>query len=172
MQVCGVKVKVYRNDKITTKNILSKKPKGIVISPGPKTPEHAGISLELIKKCSKTIPILGICLGHQAIAQAYGGKIIKANKVMHGKISLINHNKNQIYKNIPQEFKATRYHSLIVDKKSLPKNITVDALTSDNVIMGISIAKCKAYGVQFHPESYETKNGLSLIKNFINLCEK
>ena len=133
---------------------------------------NAGISLELVKKCSKSTPILGICLGHQAIAQAYGGKIIRAKNVMHGKISTITHNKNKLYKNIPQEFKATRYHSLIFDKTSLPKNISIDALTSDNIIMGISIANSKAYGVQFHPESYETKNGLSLIKNFINLCEK
>ena len=172
IQECGANVKVYRNDKVKIKNIISKNPKGIIISPGPKTPDHAGISLELIKQCSKIIPILGICLGHQAIAQAYGAKIIRAKKVMHGKVSIINHNRNKLYRNIPQEFKATRYHSLIIDKKSLPKNISVDSVTSDKIIMGISIANCKAYGVQFHPESYETKNGITLIKNFINLCEK
>ena len=171
IQVCGAKVKVYRNDKISVNAILSKNPKGIIISPGPKTPDHAGISLDLIRQCSKIIPILGICLGHQAIAQAYGGKITRAKKIMHGKTSIISHNSSKIYTNIPKKFKATRYHSLIVDKKSLPKTISIDSSTSDNIIMGISITNCKAYGVQFHPESFETDNGIILIKNFINICE-
>ena len=172
IEECNTKVKVYRNDAISAKSIILEKPKGIIISPGPKTPKHAGISLELIKLCSKKIPILGICLGHQSIAEAYGGKIIRTKKVMHGKISKISHDNSKIFKNIPKIFYATRYHSLIVDKKTLPKNIIINAYSNDNIIMSVSIPQSKAYGVQFHPESYETEFGLKLIKNFINICEK
>ena len=165
------KVVVFRNDKISINKIRKLKPKSIVISPGPCTPNEAGISLNIVAELSKQFPILGICLGHQTIGQAFGGKIIKCKEIMHGKVDTINHFGHSIFKNVERKFKATRYHSLIVDKKSLPKTISIDSSTSDNIIMGISITNCKAYGVQFHPESFETDNGIILIKNFINICE-
>ena len=168
----NVKVEVYRNDEIKAKDIIKKKPKGIVISPGPKTPNEAGICIELIKLASKIIPILGICLGHQSIAQAYGGKVIRAKNIMHGKISNISHNKQSLFKNMPQNFQATRYHSLIVEKKTLPKNIIISSKSSDGYIMSIEIPEVKAYGLQFHPESYDTELGERLINNFIKLCEE
>ena len=167
-----VNVEVYRNDELSAKNIINKKPSGIVISPGPKTPDDAGISIELIKLASKKIPILGICLGHQSIAQAYGGKIIRAKNIMHGKISNICHNKKSLFKNMPQNFIATRYHSLIVEKDTLPKNILITSKSSEGYIMSIEITDGKAYGLQFHPESYETELGERLISNFIKICEQ
>ena len=167
-----VDVEVFRNDELKAIDIINKKPTGIVISPGPKTPEDAGISIELIKLASKKIPILGICLGHQSIAQAYGGVIIRAKNIMHGKISNIYHNKKSLFKNMPQNFKATRYHSLIVEKESLPKNIVISSVSSEGYIMSIEISKAKAYGLQFHPESYDTELGQRIISNFIKICEK
>ena len=165
-------VKVYRNNVAYAKDIIKNKPKGIIISPGPKTPNEAGISLELIKLASKKIPVLGICLGHQAIAQAYGGKVIRAKNIMHGKLSIINHDKGLIFKDIPQNFQATRYHSLIVEKSSLPNNLVINATSKDGYIMGITEENSKAYGLQFHPESHDTEHGLKLISNFIKICEK
>ena len=165
-------VEVYRNNAICAKDIIKKKPKGIIISPGPKTPNEAGISLELIRLASKKIPILGICLGHQAIAQAYGGKIIRAKNIMHGKLSIINHDNSLIFNNIPQNFQATRYHSLIVEKSSLPKNLVINATSKDGYIMTITDVNAKAYGLQFHPESHDTEYGFKLINNFIKICEK
>ena len=165
-------VEVYRNNAICAKDIIKKKPKGIIISPGPKTPNEAGISLELIRLASKKIPVLGICLGHQSIAQAYGGKIIRAKNIMHGKLSIINHDNSLIFKNIPQNFQATRYHSLIVEKSTLPKNLVINATSKDGYIMGISEVNAKAYGLQFHPESHDTEYGIKLINNFIKICEK
>ena len=165
-------VEVYRNNAICAKDIIKKKPKGIIISPGPKTPNEAGISLELIRLASKKIPILGICLGHQAIAQAYGGKIIRAKNIMHGKLSIINHDNSLIFKKIPQNFQATRYHSLIVEKSSLPKNLVINATSKDGYIMAITNVNAKAYGLQFHPESHDTEYGFKLINNFIKICEK
>ena len=165
-------VEVYRNNVISAKDIIKKKPKGIIISPGPKTPNEAGISLELIKLASKTIPVLGICLGHQAIAQAYNGKIIRAKNIMHGKLSIIHHDRSLIFKNMPQNFQATRYHSLIVEKSTLPKNLVINATSKDGYIMGISEVNAKAYGLQFHPESHDTEYGIKLINNFIKICEK
>ena len=165
-------VEVYRNNVICAKDIIKKKPKGIIISPGPKTPNEAGISLELIRLASKKIPILGICLGHQAIAQAYGGKIIRAKNIMHGKLSIINHDNSLIFNNIPQNFQATRYHSLIVEKSSLPKNLVINATSKDGYIMAITDVNAKTYGLQFHPESHDTEYGFKLINNFIKICEK
>ena len=165
-------VEVYRNNAISAKDIIKKKPKGIIISPGPKTPNEAGISLELVKLASKKIPVLGICLGHQAIAQAYNGKIIRAKNIMHGKLSIIHHDRSLIFKNMPQNFQATRYHSLIVEKSSLPKNLVINATSKDGYIMGISEVNAKAYGLQFHPESHDTEYGIKLINNFIKICEK
>jgi len=165
-------VEVYRNNAICAKDIIKKKPKGIIISPGPKTPNEAGISLELIRLASKKIPVLGICLGHQSIAQAYGGKIIRAKNIMHGKLSIINHDNSLIFKKIPQNFQATRYHSLIVEKSSLPKNLVINATSKDGYIMAITNVNAKAYGLQFHPESHDTEYGFKLINNFIKICEK
>ena len=164
-------VEVYRNNAICAKDIIKKKPKGIIISPGPKTPNEAGISLELIRLASKKIPVLGICLGHQSIAQAYGGKIIRAKNIMHGKLSIIDHDNSLIFKNIPQNFQATRYHSLIVEKSSLPKNLVINATSKDGYIMAITDVNAKAYGLQFHPESHDTEYGFKLINNFIKICE-
>ena len=165
-------VEVYRNNAICAKDIIKKKPKGIIISPGPKTPNEAGISLELIRLASKKIPVLGICLGHQSIAQAYGGKIIRAKNIMHGKLSIINHDNSLIFKKIPQNFQATRYHSLIVEKSSLPKNLVINATSKDGYIMAITDVNAKTYGLQFHPESHDTEYGFKLINNFIKICEK
>ena len=165
-------VEVYRNNAICAKDIIKKKPKGIIISPGPKTPNEAGISLELIRLASKKIPVLGICLGHQSIAQAYGGKIIRAKNIMHGKLSIINHDNSLIFNNISQNFQATRYHSLIVEKSSLPKNLVINATSKDGYIMAITDVNAKTYGLQFHPESHDTEYGFKLINNFIKICEK
>ena len=168
----NVEVKVFRNDAISENEVINLKPQGIIVSPGPKTPDHAGISVNLIKLAYKKIPVLGICLGHQSIAQAYGASIVRAKKVMHGKISKIHHDKSLLFKNMPQNFRATRYHSLVVEEKTLPSKILINARSNDNVVMSISYPDAKAFGVQFHPESIETNYGNVLIKNFISICEK
>ncbi len=162
------KVEVIRNDKINSKKILKRKYKKIVISPGPGTPNQAGNCLKIVKSLSKKIPILGVCLGHQIIGQAFGAKIINAKKLMHGKTSKISHNKTGIFKNVKKNLLGTRYHSLIIDRKTLNKDFIVTAKTKDNVIMGIMHKKYNLRGVQFHPESISTKEGMKLIKNFLN----
>ena len=162
------KVEVIRNDKINSKKILKRKYKKIVISPGPGTPNQAGNCLKIVKSLSKKIPILGVCLGHQIIGQAFGAKIINAKKLMHGKTSKISHNKTGIFKNVKKNLLGTRYHSLIIDRKTLNKDFIVTAKTEDNVIMGIMHKKYNLHGVQFHPESISTKEGMKLIKNFLN----
>jgi len=164
----GAKVKVYRNDKISIKEVYSKKPQAIVISPGPKTPDYAGISINLINT-NHNIPILGICLGHQSIGQAFGGKIIRCNEIMHGKTDIINHNGHKLFKNIKKSFNATRYHSLIIEKKTLPKELKIIAWTNRKIIMGISHNTKHIYGVQFHPESIGTIEGKKILRNFLNL---
>ena len=164
----GEKVEVFRNDKISTSEIFNKKPSGIVISPGPKTPDDAGICLNLIKE-NKNIPILGICLGHQSIGQSFGGNVIQAKEIMHGKIDNIIHTGHKLFEGIDNNFKATRYHSLIIEKKSLPKELEIIAETKNNIIMGIAHKKEKIFGVQFHPESIGTKFGKNIFKNFIKL---
>ena len=169
-QELGSKLKVYRNDKITFSEI--KKLKGIthiVISPGPGTPKDAGISKDLIKEYAGKLPILGVCLGHQCIGEVFGGRIIQSKKLMHGKTSLIYHNKKDIFKNIKNPFDATRYHSLVVQRKSLPKCFNIIAYTKDSQIMGIKHKDFLVYGVQFHPESIITKEGKKLLKNFISI---
>ncbi len=165
----GAKVEVYRNDKITVKEIINKKPKAIVISPGPCTPNEAGICLKLINKCEKMFPILGICLGHQSIGQALGGQIIQCKEIMHGKIDTIFHNKHPIFKEIKEEFKATRYHSLIIDKNYLPNNFEIIAKTKNDIIMAIAHKKRKIFGLQFHPESIGTIDGKKILMNFLNI---
>lgn len=163
------KIEVYRNDKITLTKIKKLKPKKIVISPGPGRPENAGISCRVIKEFAGKIPILGVCLGHQAIGFVYGAKIVSAKKLMHGKTSMIYHNKKDIFRGIPNPFEATRYHSLVVEKKSLPKCLEITAWTKDGEIMGLKYKEFPLWGVQFHPESILTKAGMDILRNFVKL---
>ena len=161
-------VVVVRNDKIDPITILKKKFDKIVISPGPGNPNQAGNCIQIVKKLHKKIPILGVCLGHQIIGQVFGGKIINAKNLMHGKTSKIKHYKKGLFKNIHNNFLATRYHSLIVDRKSLPKDLIITAETKNRTIMGLMHKDYNIHGFQFHPESISTKVGMKLIKNFIS----
>jgi len=165
----GQDVRVYRNDKITLKEIESLKPEKIVISPGPCTPKEAGISVDLIKQFAGRIPILGVCLGHQSIGYALGGEIIHAKKLMHGKTSMINHDGKTIFKNLPNPFEATRYHSLVIERESIPDELEISAETDDGEIMGVRHKEYIIEGVQFHPESILTKVGKDLLRNFLEL---
>ena len=160
-------VEVIRNDKIDSKTILRKKYDKIVISPGPGNPNQAGNCLKIVKEVHKKIPILGVCLGHQIIGQVFGGKIISAKNLMHGKTSKIKHNKKGLFKNIHNNFEATRYHSLVVDRIRLPKSLLITAETKNKTIMGLMHKDYDIHGFQFHPESISTKVGMKLIKNFI-----
>ncbi len=160
-------VDVVRNDKIDSKTILKKRYNKIVISPGPGNPNQAGNCLRIVKEVYKYLPILGVCLGHQIIGQSFGGKIIQAKKLMHGKTSRILHNKKGLFKNIQVNFEATRYHSLVVDRKTFPEDLIITAETKNKTIMGIMHKNYDVHGFQFHPESISTKVGLRLIKNFI-----
>ena len=164
-----VYVDVIRNDKITSKEILKRKYNKIVISPGPGNPNQSGNCLKIVKSLYKKIPILGVCLGHQIIGQVFGSKIIQARKLMHGKTSKITTKKNGILKNLPKTFEATRYHSLIIDKKSLSSDLEITAETKDGLIMGVQHKKYDVHGVQFHPESIKTKLGMKILKNFIRI---
>jgi anthranilate synthase/aminodeoxychorismate synthase-like glutamine amidotransferase len=165
----GCTLEVHRNDKISVEQIARKKPERIVISPGPCTPQEAGISVELIQKLAEEYPILGVCLGHQAIGAAFGGKIIRAPKLFHGKTSEIEHDGKGIFRSLPNPLIATRYHSLMVERKSLPRELEVTAETHDGVIMGLRHRKYQVEGVQFHPESVLTDSGMQLLKNFLAL---
>ena len=163
-----VNVDVIRNDKITYKEIIKNRYNRIVISPGPGNPNQSGNCLEIVKSLYKKIPILGVCLGHQIIGQVFGSKIIQAKKLMHGKISIIKSNNIGILKNLPSKFEATRYHSLIVDKKTLSNQLEITAQSQDGIIMGLKHKMYNVHGVQFHPESIKTTLGLMILKNFIN----
>ena len=163
------KVDVIRNDKISHKEILRRKYDKIVISPGPGNPNQSGNCLNIVKSLYKKLPILGVCLGHQIIGQVFGTKIIQARKLMHGKTSKIISKKTGILINLPKTFEATRYHSLIIDKKSLSKDLEITAETKDGLIMAIQHKKYHVHGVQFHPESIKTKLGIKILKNFINI---
>lgn len=165
----GTDVVVFRNDALTLEDIEKIRPDRIVISPGPKRPETAGISVEVVKKFSAMIPILGVCLGHQAIAYAFGGKIIQARRIVHGKTSQIYHDGKGVFRDIPYPFVATRYHSLAVDENTLPECLIITARSEDGEIMGIRHKTYPTEGVQFHPESILTKEGKKLLKNFITL---
>ena len=169
----GYDVQVHRNDKISLKNISKHNPKKIIISPGPCTPNEAGICLDLVKRFYDKMPILGVCLGHQSIGQAFGAKIIKASKIMHGKTSKVSNLGSKIFKGLPSSFEATRYHSLVIKNGTLPKNFRVISETIDNkknVIMGIEHENYPCYGVQFHPESIASVPfGKKIMKNFLNL---
>ncbi|MGB6669375.1 MAG: aminodeoxychorismate/anthranilate synthase component II [Candidatus Acidiferrum sp.] len=165
----GCKVEVHRNDRISVEEIARRKPEKIVISPGPCTPQEAGISVELIEKLAGKFPILGVCLGHQAIGAAFGAKIIRAPKLFHGKTSEIHHDGKNIFRKLPDPFTATRYHSLIVERKSLPRQLAITAETGDGIIMGLRHRRYKIEGVQFHPESVLTTSGKQLLQNFLSL---
>lgn len=165
----GSMPKVFRNDEITLSEIKKFSPEKIVISPGPCTPKEAGISVNIIKEFGKKIPLFGVCLGHQCIGEAFGGRVVRAERLMHGKTSLVYHDKKGIFKNIRSPFEATRYHSLIVERKSLPACLQVIAETKEKEIMALKHKKYPVWGVQFHPESILTVQGKKIIKNFLNL---
>jgi len=167
----GQEVEVFRNDKISIEEINKLNPQYIVISPGPCTPNEAGISLELIEAFKGKIPILGVCLGHQSIGQAFGGKIVHAQTIMHGKTSKISHNNKGVFRGIKNPFIATRYHSLVVEKQTLPNCFDITAWTDDNEIMGIKHKELAIEGVQFHPESILSEYGHDLLKNFLDQNE-
>ena len=164
-----VHVDVIRNDKITSKEILKRRYNKIEISPGPGNPDQSGNCLKIVKSLYKRFPILGVCLGHQIIGQVFGSKIIQARKLMHGKTSKIITKKNGILKNLPKTFEATRYHSLIIDKKSLSSDLEITAETKDGLIMGVQHKEYDVHGVQFHPESIKTKLGIKILRNFIRI---
>ena len=164
-----VNVDVIRNDQITSNEILKKKYNKIVISPGPGNPNQSGNCLKIVKSLYKKIPILGVCLGHQIIGQVFGSKIIQARKLMHGKTSKILSKQIGILKNLPKSFEATRYHSLIIEKKSLSKNLEITAESKDGLIMGVQHKEYDVHGVQFHPESIKTRLGIKILKNFIRI---
>ena len=163
----GAELDVRRNDALTVDDVVALAPEKIVISPGPGTPDDAGISLELIKRLGATTPILGVCLGHQTIGQALGGKVIRADRLMHGKTSLVNHNGEGVFKDLPSPLTATRYHSLIVERGSLPDTLEITAETDAGEIMGLRHKEWPLEGVQFHPESVLTEHGKQMIKNFL-----
>ena len=166
----GAVVVVHRNDKISADAVIALEPEAIVLSPGPCTPNEAGICLELIRKAANTIPILGVCLGHQAIGQAFGGKVVRAPVPVHGKLSEVHHGNSGVFRGINGPFKATRYHSLLVDRSSLPPELIVNAETDDHLVMGLMHESLAVHGVQFHPESIASEHGHLILKNFIDLA--
>lgn len=166
----GYDTAVFRNDAIDKDDIVKINPEKIVISPGPKSPKEAGITIEVIKNFYSKIPILGVCLGHQAIGYAFGAEIIRAKNIMHGKVSSVQHDSSILYKCVPDPFEATRYHSLVINKENLPGAIKITAISlDDNEIMGVEVKGYKVYGVQFHPESVLTSYGKQIIKNFLSI---
>jgi anthranilate synthase component 2 len=168
----GADVVVYRNDKISVDQAMRMRPEAIVLSPGPRTPDQAGICLALIRAAAPTMPILGVCLGHQAIGQAFGGAVVRAPVPMHGKLSEIKHHGEGIFRGINRSFKATRYHSLIVQRADLPAELSVTAETDDRLIMGLAHRSLPVHGVQFHPESIASENGQTILRNFLDLSAR
>jgi len=167
----GAEVEVHRNDKVTTSAIMAAKPEAIVLSPGPCTPKEAGICLDLIVAASSSVPILGVCLGHQAIGDAFGGKVVRAPLPVHGKLSEIRHRGTGVFRGINAPFKATRYHSLVVERDTIPAELTVTAETDDGLIMGLAHSRLPVHGVQFHPESIASEHGHLMLKNFLEIAE-
>jgi para-aminobenzoate synthetase component II len=165
----GQKIEIHRNDEISLDEIEELNPERIIISPGPCTPKEAGISVPVIQRFAGKVPILGVCLGHQAIGTAFGGRVIRAKKIMHGKTSDIQHDSKTIFRGLPLPFVATRYHSLIVERKSLPRTLEISAETADGTIMGLRHRKLRVEGVQFHPESVLTDAGFQLLRNFLTI---
>jgi len=166
----GVDVVVHRNDKVTSRAVMAADPDAIVLSPGPCTPREAGICLDLVAQAAPTIPILGVCLGHQAIGDAFGGNVVRAPVLVHGKLSNIRHQGQGIFRGINGPFKATRYHSLVVERSSLPRELTITADTDDGLIMGLAHTKLPVHGVQFHPESIASDHGHLMLKNFLDIA--
>jgi anthranilate synthase component II len=166
----GAEVDVHRNDKVTSAEIIAADPDAIVLSPGPCTPKEAGICLDLIAQASDKIPILGVCLGHQAIGDAFGGKIVRAPIPVHGKLSEIRHQGEGLFRGINAPFHATRYHSLVVERQTLPRDLTVTADTDDGLVMGLAHARLPVHGVQFHPESIASEHGYVMLKNFLDIA--
>jgi anthranilate synthase component II len=166
----GADVVVHRNDKITADRVLAMDPDAIVLSPGPRTPSDAGICLELIAKASATVPLLGVCLGHQAIGQAFGGQVVRAPVQVHGKLSEIEHRGEGIFRGINGPLKATRYHSLVVERASLPDALVITAETNDQLIMGLAHRTLAVHGVQFHPESIASEHGHLMLRNFLDIA--
>jgi len=166
----GAETTVHRNDMVSVGQVLSARPKAIVLSPGPCTPNEAGICLDLIAAAPADMPILGVCLGHQAIGQAYGGKVVRAPTLMHGKLSRIHHEGEGIFAEIPDDFEATRYHSLIVERGSMPDCLEITAETADGIVMGLQHRERPVHGVQFHPESIASEHGHKLLRNFLSLA--
>jgi anthranilate synthase component 2 len=167
----GAEVEVHRNDKVTTAAVVAADPDAIVLSPGPCTPKEAGICLDLIAAASQTIPILGVCLGHQAIGDAFGGKVVRAPTQVHGKLSEIRHNGSGVFRGINAPFKATRYHSLVVERASMPRELAVTADTDDGVVMGLAHTSLPVHGVQFHPESIASEHGHLMLRNFLDIAD-
>jgi len=166
----GADVLVYRNDKISADKVMAMDPEAVVLSPGPCTPNEAGICLELIGKAAPTIPVLGVCLGHQAIGQAFGGEVVRAPAQVHGKLSEIKHKGEGVFRGINAPFKATRYHSLVVKRESLPTDLAVTAETDDRLIMGLAHRTLAVHGVQFHPESIASEHGHLILRNFLDIA--
>jgi anthranilate synthase component II len=166
----GATCEVFRNDKITSADVLKLKPKGIVLSPGPCTPNEAGICLDLIAKAAPTIPIFGVCLGHQAIGQAFGADVVRAPVPVHGKLSEVSHEGAGVFRGINGPFRATRYHSLVVERDRLPDDLAVTAETDDRLVMGLAHKKFPVHGVQFHPESIASEHGHRILQNFLDIA--
>ena len=166
----GADVAVWRNDRISVEETLAAKPDAIVLSPGPCTPNEAGICLDLVRAASETTPILGVCLGHQAIGQAFGGEIVRAPAPMHGKVSRIEHNAKGVFRGLNGPFQATRYHSLVIERSTAPDELEVSAETDDGLIMAVEHRDRPVYGVQFHPESIASENGRHILRNFLDLA--
>jgi anthranilate synthase component 2 len=166
----GADVVVHRNNKIETQAVIEMQPDAIVLSPGPCTPNEAGICLDLIAAAAKTVPILGVCLGHQSIGQAFGGKVVRAPAPVHGKLSLVRHQGEGVFHGINGPFQATRYHSLIVERQTMPSALTVTAETDDGLVMGVKHASLPTHGVQFHPESIASEHGHRILKNFLDIA--
>jgi anthranilate synthase component II len=166
----GAGVVVHRNDKVSTNDVMASDPDAIVLSPGPCTPNQAGICLDLIRTASATVPILGVCLGHQAIGQVFGGAVVRAPVPVHGKLSLINHDGTGVFRGVDTPFKATRYHSLVVERASVPDDLTVTAETADHLVMGLAHRRRAVHGVQFHPESIASEHGFIILKNFLDIA--
>ncbi len=166
----GARLEVHRNDKITVDEVVAKHPQGIILSPGPCTPDTAGICLDLIKRASGKVPIFGVCLGHQAIGQVFGGKVIRAPKPMHGKLSKVHHTNKGVFRDVPNDFDATRYHSLTVEPETFPSELEITAQSEDGVIQGLQHKTLPIFGVQFHPESIASEHGHKILANFLQDC--
>jgi anthranilate synthase component II len=166
----GAEVVVHRNDKITSAQVIGTDPDSIVLSPGPCTPDDAGICLDLIEQASATIPVFGVCLGHQAIGQAFGGKVVRAPVPVHGKLSEVSHRGEGVFRGINGPFRATRYHSLVVDRATMPDDLAVTAQTEDRLVMGLAHSSLPVHGVQFHPESIASEHGHLVLKNFLDIA--